>query len=150
MPRLGAARERTHPMTGDDSGEVASTPAEAPNVLDAAVVAEPGKLVALRRGLRRRCPRCGQAPIFERWLDAYDECASCGLPFEEHAGDTWAFWVVLDRLFVAIPLVILLLGFATASLEVRLVLIAVLLVPLILTMPHRQGVAIALDYLFRR
>jgi hypothetical protein len=53
-------------------------------------------------------------------------------------------------LFVAIPLILLLLGFATASLRLRLILIGLLLVPLLLTMPHRQGVAIALDYLFRR
>ena len=136
-------------MTDDGSGEAASSP-RAPDQLEVVAVEEPGGLEAIRRGLGRRCPRCGRAPILERWLDAYDACASCGLPFEEHAGDTWAFWVVLDRLFVAIPLLILLLGFATASLRVRLVLIAMLLVPLVLTMPHRQGVAIALDYLFRR
>jgi uncharacterized protein (DUF983 family) len=111
---------------------------------------EPGKLEAIWRGMRRRCPRCGQAPIFARWLDTHDRCASCGFQFEERAGDTWGFWVLLDRLFVAIPLVILLFGFATASLALRIALIAVLLVPLVLTMPHRQGVAIALDYLLRR
>jgi uncharacterized protein (DUF983 family) len=105
---------------------------------------------AIWRGLRRRCPRCGRAPIFERWLDTHDRCASCGLVFEERAGDTWGFWVVLDRVFVAIPLVILLFGFATASLRVRIVLLLVLLVPLLLTMPHRQGVAIALEYLMKR
>jgi uncharacterized protein (DUF983 family) len=111
---------------------------------------EPRALVAIGRGMRRRCPRCGGAPIFERFLDAHDACASCGLRFEERAGDTWGFWVVLDRLFVAIPLVILLLGFATASLRLRLLLIAALLAPLLLTMPHRQGIAIAIDYLIRR
>jgi uncharacterized protein (DUF983 family) len=111
---------------------------------------EPGALRAIGRGMRRRCPRCGRAPIFERFIDARDRCESCGLVFEERAGDTWGFWVLLDRLFVAIPLVILLFGFATASLKLRVVLILALLVPLIATMPHRQGVAIAIDYLLRR
>ena len=47
-------------------------------------------------------------------------------------------------------MVIIMLGFATSSLRLRLLLIGLLLIPLIATMPHRQGVAIALDYLFRR
>ena len=116
----------------------------------AATQDEPGKLEAIWRGMRRRCPRCGQAPIFERWITVRDQCAHCGLRFEERAGDTWGFWVLLDRVFVAIPFVILLFGFATASLGLRLVLIGFLMVPLIATMPHRQGIAIAIDYLMRR
>jgi uncharacterized protein (DUF983 family) len=112
--------------------------------------AEPGRLQAIWRGMRRRCPRCGRGPIFERWITVRDRCESCGLRFEERAGDTWGFWVLLDRVFVAIPLVVLLFGFATASLRLRLLLIGLLLVPLIATMPHRQSIAIALDYLLRR
>jgi uncharacterized protein (DUF983 family) len=111
---------------------------------------QPAALQAIGRGMRRRCPLCGQGPIFERFINVRDRCPSCGFVFEERSGDTWGFWVLLDRLFIAIPLVILLLGFATSSLRVRLVLIGLLLIPLIATMPHRQGVAIALDYLFRR
>jgi uncharacterized protein (DUF983 family) len=116
----------------------------------AATGEQPTALQAIGRGLRRRCPRCGQGRIFERFIDVRPRCESCGLVFEERSGDTWGFWVLLDRVFVAIPLIVLLLGFATASLRLRLTLIALLTIPLILTMPHRQGVAIALDYLFRR
>jgi uncharacterized protein (DUF983 family) len=105
---------------------------------------------AIGRGLRRRCPRCGRAPIFEGFIVVRDRCESCGFLFEERSGDTWGFWVVLDRLFLVIPVVIIMLGFATSSLRLRLLLIGLLLVPLIATMPHRQGVAIAFDYLFRR
>ena len=111
---------------------------------------EPTAFQAIGRGMRRRCPRCGEGAIFERFIDVRDRCERCGLVFEERSGDTWGFWVLLDRIFVAIPLVVLLLGFATASLRLRIALILVLTVPLIATMPHRQGVAIAFDYLIRR
>jgi uncharacterized protein (DUF983 family) len=111
---------------------------------------EPSALQAIGRGMRRRCPRCGVGPIFERFIDVRDRCSNCGFVFEERSGDTWGFWVVLDRVFVAIPLILLMLGFASSSLRFRLVLIGLLLIPLLGTMPHRQGVAIALDYLFRR
>ena len=111
---------------------------------------EPTALQAIGRGLRRRCPRCGEGPIFEGFINVRKQCTSCGFVFEERSGDTWGFWVLLDRVFLVIPVVLILLGFATSSLRLRLLLIGLLLIPLIATMPHRQGVAIALDYLFRR
>jgi uncharacterized protein (DUF983 family) len=111
---------------------------------------EPTALQAIGRGLRRRCPRCGEGPIFEGFINMRKQCTSCGFVFEERSGDTWGFWVLLDRVFLVIPVVLILLGFATSSLRLRLLLIGLLLIPLIATMPHRQGVAIALDYLFRR
>ena len=67
------------------------------------------------RGLRRRCPRCGGSVIFERWMNAKEACPECDLRFEESGGDTWGFWVVLDRVFVVIPIVILFFGFAPAG-----------------------------------
>jgi uncharacterized protein (DUF983 family) len=111
---------------------------------------EPTALQAIGRGMRRRCPRCGEGLIFERFIEVRDRCTRCSFVFEERSGDTWGFWVLLDRLFLAIPIVLIMLGFATSSLRLRLLLIGLLLIPLIATMPHRQGVAIALDYLFRR
>lgn len=78
------------------------------------------------------------------------ECPACGLSFEQAPGDTWGFWVVLDRIFVAIPIVLIYLGLAPSSWPARLLVGAVLVAALVLTMPHRQGVAVALDYLARR
>ena len=102
------------------------------------------------RGLRRRCPRCGGSVIFERWMNAKEACPECDLRFEESGGDTWGFWVVLDRVFVVIPIVILFFGFAPAGKAARILAFIALVVPLIATMPNRQGLAIALDYLARR
>ena len=42
--------------------------------------------VLLFRGLRLRCPRCGQAPIFSGWFTMNDECAACGRRFNRDAG----------------------------------------------------------------
>lgn len=39
----------------------------------------------LRRGLRRRCPRCGERGVFASWFTMVDACPGCGLRFErEH------------------------------------------------------------------
>jgi uncharacterized protein (DUF983 family) len=100
---------------------------------------EPTALRAIGRGIRRRCPRCGQGRVFEGFIKVRHRCSSCGFVFEERSGDTWGFWVVLDRLFLVIPVILIMLGFATSSLRLRLLLIGLLLIPLIATMPHRPG-----------
>ncbi len=38
----------------------------------------------LSRGLRGRCPRCGEAPLFSGFLKVTDRCATCGLGFAGH------------------------------------------------------------------
>lgn len=51
------------------------------------------------RGLRGRCPRCGQGKLFSGYLKVSSSCSNCGLDLSgENAGDG------------AVPFVILLLG----------------------------------------
>jgi len=40
----------------------------------------------LLRGLRRRCPRCGDRRIFASRLRLRDRCPTCDLPFEREEG----------------------------------------------------------------
>ena len=35
--------------------------------------------IALRRGLRKRCPHCGQGPLFAGWHHL-ERCSVCGKP----------------------------------------------------------------------
>src|SRR6202035_3828740 len=56
---------------------------------------------ALSRGLRMRCPHCGQGRLFSRWARHLEHCSVCGLVYERNPGDTWAFTIVGDRLPVA-------------------------------------------------
>src|ERR1044071_8255668 len=54
--------------------------------------ARPDRLITIvRRGLAKRCPRCGDGPIFRRWYTLHHQCSACQLPFESSEGDTWAF-----------------------------------------------------------
>ncbi|HEX6299057.1 MAG TPA: DUF983 domain-containing protein [Acidimicrobiia bacterium] len=43
---------------------------------------------AIGRGLRRRCPRCGER-AFEGWFRMREHCSRCGLRFEREPG----YWV---------------------------------------------------------
>ena len=49
-------------------------------------VPEASGAVALARGLRKRCPRCGERRIFEGWFALRPLCPRCSLRFEEEQG----------------------------------------------------------------
>jgi uncharacterized protein (DUF983 family) len=42
--------------------------------------------VAVVRGLRKRCPRCGERRIFDGWFALRTLCPRCSLRFEEEQG----------------------------------------------------------------
>ncbi len=103
----------------------------------------------LWRGWRRFCPHCGKSPIFERWFTTHPRCNTCGLVFEQSPGDSWAFWLIGDRVFIALLMVALFFIFKPDRWSEGLALLIATLIPLIWTMPHRLGVCIGLDYLSR-
>jgi uncharacterized protein (DUF983 family) len=109
-----------------------------------------GVWTILHNGLRRKCPHCGQGPLLEGWLALRHECSVCGLIYERNAGDTWAFWIIGDRIPIGVAVAALYFGFGPQSLVQVIVFAAVLLTVLIGTTPYRLGVVVALDYLTRR
>ena len=50
---------------------------------------------ALRRGLRGRCPRCGQGKLFRAFLKVADHCSVCGLDFTPHRADDLPAYLVI-------------------------------------------------------
>jgi uncharacterized protein (DUF983 family) len=104
--------------------------------------------IALWRGLRKRCPHCGQGPLFAGWRHL-ERCPVCDLVFERNPGDTWAFTIIGDRLPVAAIIVLLYFGFGRSHRVLALSAFVVMGVLLVLTAPNRWGVGIALHYLSR-
>ena len=47
----------------------------------------PGWSVTIWRGIRGRCPRCGQAPIFDGYLKVHAVCAHCAAPLGQLPAD---------------------------------------------------------------
>ncbi|HVR38238.1 MAG TPA: DUF983 domain-containing protein [Thermoanaerobaculia bacterium] len=103
----------------------------------------------LRRGLKRRCPRCGEGPLFVRGIRVHERCSACGLHFQRNHGDTWIWVILLDRLPIAAAIVAIYFGFSITTWAHALGFVIALLVPLIATVRERQGLAIALDFLTR-
>lgn len=109
----------------------------------------PWILRALARGARRRCPHCGRGRIFGRWFTVNERCSVCGLRFEQSPGDTWALWVIGDRVFVGLVIILVFLIFRSSSWTLGGAVLLLIAAPLVATMPHRMGLCLAFDYLVR-
>jgi uncharacterized protein (DUF983 family) len=103
---------------------------------------------ALWRGLRKRCPHCGQGLLFSGWSHL-GRCSICGLVFEPHPGDTWAFTVFGDRLPIGAMIVLIYFGVVRSHRMLGLALLVALVALVVWTAPNRWGVGIALHYLSR-
>jgi len=103
---------------------------------------------ALWRGLHKRCPHCGQGPLFSGW-SFFERCSVCGLVFARSPGDTWAFTIIGDRLPIAVMIVVIYFGLIRSHPWLGFATLAVLMVLMIWTAPNRWGVSIALHYLSR-
>lgn len=102
----------------------------------------------LGRGLRKRCPHCGEGRLFSGWSHL-ERCSTCGLVFERNPGDTWAFTIVGDRLPVAAIITLIYFGVVRSHRVLGLTMLAVSGMLLVWTAPNRWGVGIALHYLSR-
>jgi uncharacterized protein (DUF983 family) len=105
---------------------------------------------ALANGIRRICPHCGRGPMLDGWLSVRDRCPECGLVYERNHGDTWAFWVIGDRIPIAIAIVAVYFGLQPHTLVAGILFFGTLGALLVATVPHRMGAILALHYLSRR
>lgn len=102
--------------------------------------------VAIRRGLRKRCPRCGDGPLFEGWYTIRESCPACALPFDPTPGGTWAF-MYLSTAFMTGVIVVGMLMIHPPNMWIgRVGIFAAVMLFIIGTMPYRKGIAIAIDY----
>jgi uncharacterized protein (DUF983 family) len=99
------------------------------------------------RGLRMRCPRCGEGPIFRRWwtYTEHTSCPRCDLRYDPR-GESLAF-MYLSTAFLTGVMFIVLVTMPPRNLGAyRMGLVAGALALYLFTMPFRKGLAIALNY----
>ena len=54
-----------------------------------------GLMKAVGRGLRGRCPACGEGKLFGRFLKVRETCESCGLELHHHRADDLPPYLVI-------------------------------------------------------
>src|SRR5262245_2546640 len=104
---------------------------------------------ALERGLRKRCPHCGEGRLFAGWWSSLERCSICGLIYVRNPGDTWGFTIFLNRVPVGVMIALIYVGVVRSHPALGFAMLAVVAVVAIWTTPNRQGLGIALHYLSR-
>jgi uncharacterized protein (DUF983 family) len=62
---------------------------------------------ALVRGLRGRCPHCGEGRLFRAFLKVADYCPACGEPLHhQRADDAPAYFVILIVGHIVVPILL--------------------------------------------
>ena len=104
----------------------------------------------LARGWRRRCPRCGEGPLFRRRIEVHPRCEACGLVYQPDPGDTLMFMMITDRIPILFGVIaVYFLGFRSTDWMIICGFLALMIAPLVATIRQRQGLALALVYLSR-
>jgi uncharacterized protein (DUF983 family) len=124
-------------------------PAEQP------LLREASGLRVIVRGLRKRCPRCGERGIFDGWFTLKARCPRCDLRFEKEEGGFLGAMVLNYSVAILFWLVVMAVGIA---LTVPVVPVAPLLVASIgvLTLvpvwfyPRSKAIWAAIEFLVER
>jgi uncharacterized protein (DUF983 family) len=62
---------------------------------------------AMKRGLRGRCPRCGEGKLFRAFLKVDNSCSVCGLDYTPHrADDLPAYLVIVIVGHLLVPMIL--------------------------------------------
>src|SRR5207237_1297478 len=72
-------------------------------------------MTVLRRGWRKRCPRCGEGLLFRRGASTFERCSECQLLYRRNHGDTLMFMIITDRIPILFGIAAVYFGFQSAS-----------------------------------
>jgi len=101
--------------------------------------------VAVWRGLRGRCPRCGQGRILKSYIAPVDACASCGENLAPYRTADFAPYLVVFVIgLIFTPLTIALSMSTAGDGDAIVAIMAAAVVTALLLLPRAKGAAIAL------
>jgi len=103
---------------------------------------------AMLRGILCRCPRCGAAPLFARWLKPVERCGACAVDWTpQRADDFPAYIAIIVTGHLLAPIMIaLVLDFALTPAQTAAVLLPLCVAMLIAMLQPSKGLVIALQW----
>jgi uncharacterized protein (DUF983 family) len=115
--------------------------------------AAPSRSTILRRGLTRRCPRCGAGHLFRHYFELIPDCPKCGLHFEREpgyfAGALAINIMVAGGLFAVVFVALLAATIPTVPVvELLVVLVPIVVFVPIIYYPFSKTVWMAVDRAF--
>jgi uncharacterized protein (DUF983 family) len=103
-----------------------------------------GWLPALARGAKGRCPRCGTAALFRKWLKPVDTCPNCRCDWSvQQADDFPAYIGILVVGHLLAPVVITMIGsFGMSAWLTLAIILPLAVVMLLVTLQPVKGAVI--------
>ncbi|MCG6204048.1 DUF983 domain-containing protein [Rhodopseudomonas sp. HC1] len=107
--------------------------------------------LAMGRGLRGRCPRCGEGKMFRAFLKTADHCTHCGQDFTGHrADDLPAYLVIVIVGHIVVPIALSIeTNFAPAVALQLAIYLPITLVSSLLLLQPVKGSVVGLQWAFR-
>lgn len=121
-----------------------------PGSMTGSVVLPASGWAAILRGLRGRCPRCGEARLFMRFLKPIPHCPQCGQDWTHQQADDFPAYVsILVTGHLMVPLIVVL----TRDTELSVTALMAVVLPLTLALligllQPAKGAVIALQWWF--
>jgi uncharacterized protein (DUF983 family) len=105
-------------------------------------------LQAVQRGGLGRCPRCGEAKLFRKWLKSVDRCPECGQDWTPHCADDFPAYIsIFVTGHVLAPLIIMLaLDYALSPLAMFATIVPLALAIMLGLLQPAKGVVIAAQW----
>jgi uncharacterized protein (DUF983 family) len=103
-----------------------------------------GWIPALVRGVRGKCPRCGEAPLFLKWLKPVEHCAHCRQDWSLQQADDFPAYIgifVVGHLLA--PVVIAMISGGMSAWLTLAILLPVAVVMLLAMLQPTKGAVIA-------
>ncbi len=107
--------------------------------------------LAMRRGFRSRCPRCGEGKLFRAYLKVDDNCSACGLDFTPQRADDFPAYlviVIVGHIVVGLALLIETNFAPPLALQLAIYLPLTLILTLLLLQPVK-GAVVGLQWALR-
>lgn len=103
---------------------------------------------AALRGMRCTCPRCGEAPLFRKWLKPLDSCPKCGVDWSpQRADDFPAYIAILVSGHLLAPIIIMLsLDFDMGPLAMVSIIVPLALAMMLGMLQPSKGAVIAAQW----
>lgn len=103
---------------------------------------------ALGRGLRSRCPRCGEGRLFARWLKPHPACPACGQDWSHQRADDFpAYIAILITGHLLAPVIIALVSdFALSPGAIAAILLPLSVVLMLGMLQPAKGAVIAAQW----
>ncbi len=100
---------------------------------------------AIWRGLRCRCPHCGEGRLFRSYLKQVDQCAVCGEAYSQIRADDFPPWLTIIIVGHVLVPFLLMTEHMGMSLEAELLLwLPITLLSVVALLPFTKGAIIGL------